>query len=66
MRIDVSRGEKEQEKHQARADAFWSQTVKQNNQRLNNKTMPDDIRDEIKFIQSVMLTRFNERNYSPE
>lgn len=60
MKINVARSEKQQERHLTRSDTFWGQTVKENNVRLNGKNIPDDIRDEIKFIQSVLLTRLKE------
>ena len=51
----VSDKKLESAKH--RRGNFYSQTVDENNTRLNNKTMPDDIRDELKFLQSELLIR---------
>lgn len=57
--IEVGKPQNIQEKHQARTDAFWDQTVAENNARLNNKNISADALDEIKFIQSVLLTQLN-------
>ena len=42
--------------YEVRRDNFYSQTIAENNARLNAKTMPADVRDELKFIESVLLT----------
>ena len=46
---------------QSRQDNFYSQTIAENNARLNAKTTFDELRDEIKFIQSMMLVHDGER-----
>jgi hypothetical protein len=43
------------EKLQARQDNFYKQTIAENNARLNAHTTFDQLRNEIKFIQSQML-----------
>lgn len=48
--------EQARSRHETRSDNFWSQTVEENNQRLNNKNIPADALEEIKFIESVILT----------
>lgn len=49
--------DKRQEKCRQRASTFYSQTVAENNARLNNKTTFAELRDEIKFLQSELLCR---------
>lgn len=44
------------DKVKTRNDNFWNQTIEQNNARLDGKSIPDDARDEIKFIQAALLT----------
>ena len=43
------------DKQQARQDNFYKQTIAENNARLNAHTTFDQLRNEIKFIQSIML-----------
>jgi len=55
IELKPSQSEKAQMKYRRRVDNFFSQTVAENNQRINEKNIPNDIADEIKFIESIIL-----------
>lgn len=54
--INISMPEEVQNRHKARQDGFWQQTVGENNLRLDGLNTPKQILDEIKFIESVLLS----------
>ena len=45
----------EEAKYKRRMDDFFSQTIEENNTRIDGKNIPSDIAAEIKFIQSILL-----------
>lgn len=63
--ISVGKTDREVERWRAREEAFYAQTIDENNQRLNDKwaTISDlnalrqATLDEIKFLQSQLLAR---------
>lgn len=51
---------RQQEQYIQRQTNFYKQTISENNARLDLKTMQDDVRDEIKFIESQLLAKYGE------
>ena len=55
--------ERAQDRHKSRRDKFWQQTVAQNSHRLDTKVDSfSELHREVKFIQSVLLTRLRDDN----
>ena len=59
MKIDLPPlSEQQQDRLKTKRDKFFTQTVKENNQRLNNNVDTfAKLLAEVKFIESVLLTK---------
>lgn len=60
MKYEAEKPAKEAERYTLRRDAFWSQTVSENNARLTSKGIPASVLSELKFIESILLSERRE------
>lgn len=59
-RINVPAQEQHlQDRFSHRKNSFYSQTVAENNARLEGKNIPADVLEELKFMQAALLTNGN-------